>query len=295
MNVLTFVMTILMLLTMMTYARLESYRSNTSAQKQFEIYMKSTEKQIFNSMADKRYKETKVQTAPSKKTGPKSGTSRLSWSSLFNAEERQKEPEKAAYIAETSKKLMMNLFSSFPLFQKHYQENPAVLDHLLFAISKAADELPDDKKIVQTSDLIALDLQDKSLNHLFYSMIKATPIEAITQNGLPLTQDEEDEDQEELASPKGFICLLDHLTVAQKRTRLFLVSKPLLQAIIPDVDGVNAILKLRYEIYRKLVNGQVNPDQASSELKAYLTGHYPFLIDTTFDFRVTKVNPRNYE
>lgn len=291
MNILTFVMTILMLLSMMTYARLETYRSNTTAQKQFEIYMTSTEKQIFSTMAEKRYKQTKVQTGPSKKTTPKSGTPRLSWSILLDPEENQKDPPKAAYIADVSKKLMFNLFASFPLFQKEYKENPAILDLLLATLLKTASELPEEKKITELSDLVALDLQDESLNHLFYTMIKETPIEAV-----PATTSSEAEDEEdELAPAKGTICLLDHITVSPKKTRLYLASKPLLHAILPDPESVNAVLKIRYELYLKVINEQLTADQASGELKAFLTGHYPFLTDAIFDFRVSKTNPRTYE
>jgi len=65
MNVLIFVMTMLMLLSLLTYARLESYRNSQVFQIFFTYYMEKDERGYQNLAAEKLYKKIK---APGKKT-----------------------------------------------------------------------------------------------------------------------------------------------------------------------------------------------------------------------------------
>src|ERR1700722_16850473 len=97
MNILLYVMTILMVLTLMTYARLESYRSSQLFQVVFEHYMRVDERALFNLDAKGQYdtisappksEKTPQTKEPQQVKSPSSP--RISISLLTNQPEREK-------------------------------------------------------------------------------------------------------------------------------------------------------------------------------------------------------------
>lgn len=187
MNILMYVMTILMLLAMITYARLETYRNNAGTQFIFTHYMQKLERAPFNAIEAEWY-DTITSSAPkkertagegqekSRKSIPRSGaTSRLSFYYFVNEKGREKDQKEFLASLAMAKKLLFVLYSEQQFYKNMERERPGFLDEIFTSIMAAVDKLPDDKKITDAKELANLDLGDKKLNEVFYKMLKGIP------------------------------------------------------------------------------------------------------------------------
>lgn len=304
MNVITFVMTMLMLLTMMTYARLESFRAFSTVQAQFEEFMETNERAYINERAEQWYDTTKVNDGIKRDYSSKIGSPRISWYVIINQAVREKNPEHYLLITELSKKLMEHLFKNSEKFQTTLKNHPNILNELFIAIANAADKLPQEQKIKSSQDLATLDLEDEELNQLFYNMQKGIYVEkpkAATSHD-EVSSDRGDienqisEDLLEYRSHSHSVSLLDYITLRNLKIKLFLSPVPILEAIFEDNNqAIEDIRTLRYNLYRDLMNKHKTKDQATKEFQTELQSRFPFLSDSCYDFSVTKVNPTCYE
>lgn len=304
MNVITFVMTMLILLTMMTYARLESFRAFSTVQAQFEEFMKTNERAYINQRAEQWYDTTKVNDGAKRDYSSKIGSPRISWYVIINQAVREKNPEHYQLITDLSKKLMQHLFENSEKFQATLKNNPNILNELLIAIANAADKLPQDQKIKSSQDLSTLNLEDEELNQFFYNMQKGIYVEK-TKTTASLDEASSDrgdienqtsEDLLEYCSDSHCLSLLDYITLRNLKIKLFLSPLPLLKAIFEDnTQAIEDIQILRYRLYRDVMNKHKTKNQATQEFQTELQSRFPFLTDNSYDFSVTKVNPTYYE
>lgn len=304
MNILMFVMTMLMLLTMITYARLESFRAFSTVQAQFEKFMETNEREYTNNQAEKWYDTTKVNAGLKRNYSPKVGSPRISWYVIINQAVREKNPDHYQLISDLSKKLIIHLFRDSEKFQNALKKNHELLDELLVAIANAAAKLPADKKIKISEDLSTLDLENEELNQLFYDLLKGIYIEK-KANATSIKESQKDrgdqedqalEDALEYRSESHRVSLLDYLTIRNLKIKLFLAPPPILESILDVSDQeVQDIQSFRNDLYRDVMNKHKTKEEATKEFQQELQSRFPFLSDTCYDFSVTKVNPKNYE
>lgn len=314
MNILLFVMTMLMLLTSLTYARLENFRSHSLLQVQFENYIQNTERSIFNEKAVNLYEKTPVKSkvkGDAADKAPKSNASpRISWHMVVNADARQKDPEAFQRIMELNRKLFLVLYKDQPFFIKAQDDRPNIIDEMIMAIMHAAENPPSGLTLKKTADLANLDLGDALLNDLTYKVFKGLPRapeppkkqvqETVVQETVVLApgdlEEQVKEDSDEFKSDIGYDSLLDYITLRPTKIRLYLAPKVLLLAIVEDETIVNEILELRYNLYREMMNKSKTARQkATDSFKSAVTSRIANLDEALFDFSVTKVNPKDYE
>lgn len=308
MNILVFVMTILMLLASLTYARLENFRSQSLLKAQFENYIKTVERRVFNEAAKHMYDKVKVRSRVTQKNESQktNATPRLSWYLIVNASARENDPEMFQKIVDLSKQLLFILYSQQKFFIEAQEERPNVLEELIMAFMDAADQQQlKGKKLKEAANLANWEFSDPLLNEFAYKIFKGLPkLEEAPKQVDDLvvktvTADEEEqarEDAEEFKSDIGYESFLDYITLKSKKIRLFLASKPLLLAIVGDEVIVNEILELRYNLYRAMINTEkMAPQKARENFKSAVTSRVANLDEALFDFTITKVNPKDYE
>lgn len=269
MNVLMFTMTMLLLIATMTYAKLTSLKMLHFSKIQFEQYIEQNERTFLNEEAKVKYDNTHItaheSTLPRQ---PKTGTSKLSLAILFDADEREKDPSKLKDVIDLSKKLILNLYSKEIAIQKHLETSPDILDRFFLSLMKEFDKR--NEKIKTIEELASIDFHDEALNEFSYELFK-------THTG---TKD---------------YSFLDHLTLQKQKTRLFLASKELLQAIFNQNSSiVSEVLEKRELLYKQAKKDKKN-EAASAEFKEFMTNLSPYLNPNLFDLSVTRTNPKNYE
>ena len=283
MQVLLFVMTILMLMSIMTYGRLESFRNLAGAQGEFKRYMKVTERKFLNEQAQKRYTSitaSQDEEVEKKEQQKNPATSKITFRFFINREEREKNEAMRDQFLLIAKNLMTFLYQSQEFFQEIANERPDFLNELLFALMKATEN----RTLNKPKDLSTVDLGDPKLHYVFYKMLAGTP--------------EFEKDIVNFKPTVGYFSLLDFITIKpnKSRIRVYLASPQVLMAIFGDVGTVKEILAERYRLYRA-VKKEIMTKEEASELfmSLFMEERLPGIENTLLDFGVSKTNPKTYE
>lgn len=285
MTVLPFVMTMLMLLSIMTYARIESYRDLAGLKAQFEWFMQTNERRYNNNVNDDKYT---MQNASKNKKGDDSGAkqkeeekacSRIPFYLFLNKQQRESKHEIYDQHTNLAKLLMHRLYSDAPFYLEAEEKYPDFLDAILTHLMKAAEKLPKGQTITSSADLASIDLGDQPLNDIFYRMLKGTP----------------DIDLQDEA--ETYPSLIDYVTVKNKtKVRVFLAPHEILMTIYDNPELVKEIQETRQDLYKKVKDESLTKEQASAELeKQFGNKQQHGISENILDFKVTKTNPKDYE
>lgn len=321
MNILLYVMTMLMLLTLLTYTRIESYRSFAVVEKQFVIYMEEKERDFVNSKAEELYKKTSVKAPktstpepePNKpKPEPTSpGTGRLSIYPLIHSNDREANPEAFSKTLELTKKLIVRLYQSQPFYQEIEEKRPHFVDDLLHELVNGVEKLPPEKAITKITDLANFKFEnDPELDLAFYEMLKEIPKNAqkvkeksvigkrLYNESLEQEEPYEEPQAEVLESqPKDReFSLMDYLTLkANSKVRVYLASRVLLLAIYEDPIFVEQILEARNALYARIKNNPEEKKELSEKFAEQFKRGQALHYESLLDFSVTGTNPKGYE
>ncbi|HEV8052740.1 MAG TPA: hypothetical protein VGP47_09605 [Parachlamydiaceae bacterium] len=323
MNVLIFVMTMLMLLSLMTYARLETYRSSQTFQIIFKNYMQEDERGYINLQADKVYESIVVTEKENKDDKKKpaakknDASPRIGIGLLFNPdrEAKGKDWEQTKVLL---KNLMRKLYSEQPFYKKLEAQRPNFVDDLVKSITQTVDELPKDVKPKHAVGLANLKLPDPLLDRVLYKMLHGASYmnvlneeqkkvaeqkgfvikERLSNKEIETASSDEvsGDDIDEFKSPEGYFSLLDFVNSGSKpKIRVYLAPKEVLQAIFNDKATVNSIIEERQRLYQ-----QTDADGAIEQLSESFKNQFMKLKDSsiedeTLNFSISKTNPKYYK
>jgi hypothetical protein len=294
MNVLLFVMSMLMILTLLTYARLDSYRSQSGLQGEFVRYMQELERTYMNQGEDEAYKAFKVNP---KKSDPKSGqtrsSGRINWTPLLYG---KSEDPQYAQIFDLSRRLVQFLYQDNMAVQEMLLQRPLYFEEIIGELQRIVPSLQDHYKIKKIQDLGNLQISD-GLDAIFYYMLKgcSLPWEAPSSSTAfdVVVEGEDGEDEEEMILGQGQTSLLRYISLRnQSQINVYITSKELLMAIYESQETVENLLNMRFDLYRSTQNKTLTVEQASDELKKHFSSaHFEGLLE----YKVTGSNPRDYE
>lgn len=313
MNILLFTTSMILLLTALTYARLETYRSFSIVQGEFNYYMAHAERGMINQTAKNWYTNSAATRSPNKERssqGKGRALSRLSLAAFIDSKKQGAYQQELPQLTALAKKLISTLYKDQRFFQDFEQKRPDFVSALLSGLM-IADSLPKEQKLMRTSDLANLNLQDVELNTVFYLMLQGTLTAEKEEQQEPLkygngcdfqgeSGEEEDEAQEsgkseEVNSPQGTYSLLDFITLQEAaKVRVYLAPRPLLMAIFDDAATVSALIEARCHLYRAVINKTLNSEQATQNFRSQFLPSSKGFDETILDFSVTKTNPRHY-
>lgn len=311
MNVLLFVTCFLLILSTLTYAKIDSFRYFMSTQAQFEFYMHQLENAYTNKAAEKWYETTianKHSAGPAPRGSPPTSSSpRLSFKILIDTEMQAKNPIAYAHALTWAKTLMQNLYGKYAFYQEAVKKRPSFADELLARLNQAVEELPPQLRPKSASELANLVLGDE-FDEIFYLMLKGNPtptsrkekqaakneLSYIAEGGP--AEDEQDIAQAALerVNSDGYDSLLNYITLQNTtKVRVFLAPREVLRAIFGQAEIAQSIIQTRYECYQSVMRGEL-PESATKQFQinfeGYMQGHDAELLD----FRVSKTNPLKY-
>jgi len=290
MNVLLFVMTMLMLLATMTYARLDSFRTSSASQAQFVGYMKNIEREYINAAAAEKYDNihvTQKEKTDSKKEQAIAACSRISFFPLFGEKVPQKDQPIFLKTFRVMKSLINFLYGEKAFFQELYKKRSNFVEELLVQMMKAYEALPKDKKIKDVKGLANLDLKDKELQDAFYRMLKGDQD--------TLEQKTEANDGEPFNVKEGYLSLRDFTTMKKKdKIRVYLASPIVLMALFADESAVQAIKDRRLQLYKDVKGEVLTPQEAQVELRNFVFGVASNVDEALLNFEVSKTDPKKY-
>jgi hypothetical protein len=316
-NILIFVMTMLMLLSLMTYARLETYRDSQAFQNVFKHYMEKEERGYINTQADTIYQRIEY---TKEKKSPKEGEQKKSPKPPANAKprvgikllidsNRDKQEKEWSQTQILLKNLIKTLYGKQPFYKKIEDERPFFIDDMIREVAQTIDDLPKDKKPKKASDLSNLRLPDPQLDDVLYKMLHgalydtvilstdtrepSTPQEPILESGSEGGDDPSD--AEEYRSSEGYYSLLDFVTIGfPPKIRVYLASEEVLRSAFPD-STVSTILEERQRLFQRAKDDEDIGELNESFKNQFLRMKEPSVDDESLDFSVTKVNPKYYK
>lgn len=320
MNILLFVTTMLMLLTLMTYAKLDSFRNAQVFQVLYEHYSEKDERGHINLAAEKTYEKIKIAPKADKQPGkedkpgkednkekaPKAtGTARISLAAFKTRSLRDSKPQEWQQSKLLLKNLMTTLYKDQPFFIEMEHKRPQFLDEMLNGLASAADALPKEKKWLKVQDIANLSLGDPDLDHILYLMSKGAPYKEVVkdtpQPKAESTNEESDDatetpSTEEFKSPKGYYSLFDFVTMnPSQKVRVYLAPKEVLKSIYHSDEMVNEIISERRELYLQAKNGGDSAALTKALESRFDGARDPAISKETLDYTVTKTDPKKYE
>jgi hypothetical protein len=310
MNVLIFVVTMVMLLSLMTYSRLDSYRNSQTYQVIFKHFMEKDERGYINVRGRKTYEDIKVKEGEENGDGKKKSkkvdaSPSISIALLLDPkrEEKTKEWEQTKILLAS---LMKTLYSNQPFYIELEKEHPGFVNDLIRDLTQTIDALPKETKPKIPQDLGNLRLSDPKLDAALYKMLKgALKLNVVTdeQKNEKATEvivetsvddNEISNKTDEYQSPEGYYSLLDYLTdKPSKQVRVYLAPLNVLLSIFSK-DSVNDIIAVREQLYKQAMAGS-DTDQLSESFKnQFLKLKDAAIDDDTLNFTVNKTNPKKY-
>jgi hypothetical protein len=317
MNVLIFVTTILMLLSLMTYARLETYRNSQAFQSIFKHYMQETERGVINGQAQTVYESIVVKEddkkGETKKNPAIDANPRIAIGLLFDPtrDSQVKDWEQTKILL---KNLIETLYDKQPFYQKIHQQRPVFIDELINAIMKTVDDLPAEKKPKKTTDLGNLKLLDPVLDDALYKILHGAPnLNVVTYEQKRVEQQndsnkfseddiattgenvESGQESDTYQSPGGYYSLLDYVTGKKKpKIRIYLAPRNVLLAIFKDETTVDTIINERESLYRQAVDSEKMEPFNESFKNQFEKLRDQAIDPETLNFSVSKTNPKYY-
>lgn len=302
MNILIFVMSMLMIFALLTYARLETYRTTAGIEGEFTHYMESIERKFINASANRLYekisfskKKIEDPKEPTKPTRKSSG--RISLAPLIKgAVDTEKNSRERAELLALLKSLMMVLYGNQKKFQDFLEKNPHFIEQIFEAIPLAIEALPKDKKIKKAADLSNLELGG-GLDEPFYYMLKGCPNGVEKEEVVPLSETsedhaEDDDEAQEYFSDKSYDSLLNFVTLSSNlKINVYIASEPLLLALYGDPAVVNHLMNRRFQLYHSVEHEEISTEEASQKLKAEFQINEE---ENILEYRVTGSDPRRY-
>lgn len=285
MNVLIIVMTFLMVLTLMTYAKLEHFRDRNAIRELFRKEMEMQERRFAIDTAKARYDETPVDTSKkgdieTENKSKEKASSRLSLYIFTNKEAQEKQGDLMEPIKQILKNLIKSLYGENPLFAKKIEGSPEFIDTLVDTLIDHVKKGQEGVALSSGKDLANFDLNDQTLNDITYHMLK----------GKPVPEGEEDRAKE------GYLPLSNFITFKNtEKIRVYLAPKELLEQLFDPGGEVPYIIKSREDLYNQVKNKRMEEKDASKAFESLFRGKQrPYVPDALLDYTVTKSNPKDY-
>jgi hypothetical protein len=299
-----YVATMLMLLVLMTYGRLESFRGFSYIQSEFKQYMEKHEREFINDEAIRQYNDTVAKsTNPTANSDQEKSEARslVMFNLFINKQEREAHPKEFDQLNQITRNLIAYLYGDQPFYKKLEEKRPNFVSEIFQALIRETDGLNEKDKLKKIGELSTVDLRDFELNEVFTSMLKGS-IEL--HEKIPQSENVgiRTEEGRQVFKPnfqpiEGYYSLLDFLTLdkGNYKIRIFLASPQLLMAIFGNPSIVYDILQTRYDLYKAVKSGMDPKEAEKTFLQQYLNQRLSYINSETLDFGVSKTNPRNYE
>jgi hypothetical protein len=287
MSILLYVVTMIMLLAILTYGRLDMYRSEEILRQ----YMQKAERidplEAFNDSQDRLYNETHVSSKENGNGNGKNNTSqstgKLSIATMLHNKEKE---EVQQFQKRMLKEMMIYFYDHDSYFQDLTHERPQLYEEIIDRIIESVKEKKEENQALKKiQELANLDLKDPQLNMAYYKMLigGGTNPEKISSK----------EDQEQKIN-EGYPSLLDYLTLkGNGKIRLWLAPKPILILLFGEVSTAEEAIQFRRELYKDVEQERIEKNSAEEIfIGAFQSRIRSDLPSDMIDFSVSKSNPK---
>lgn len=320
MNILIFVMTLILLLSTLTYARLDIFFKSHLRAKEWVILTQMSERSAYNqimkkSVPKKKQTEEKKGKPPEKEEKSPSeskatpGYGKISYSWFLDKSFREKNKEAFPLVLDVLRKVIHETYQKQPFFRQLSERRADFVDQMIHEVIAVSESYNGQKnvkyKIKDFQDLFYAQWNDPELREAFAYMVQEGLVyKRPEKQDVTLFQNENEgkvskelnELNESQASEnisevrKGFQSLRNYFNKFQNtKVRVFLAPEELLLAFYSDPKIVEKIVMARNRLYKEVCHGRTAED-ATQEFEREFT---IAAFEPILDFTVTKTNPKN--
>lgn len=286
MNVLVTVIAYLMLLTMLTFLRIEEYRQFMGFKQQFVERFEQRAGNSYFKRAKEQYDRMTVSRGGTKKESEAKDASSAKIPMQFFVDRKKgaEDPELTRQYRSLMKRLMMQQYAAEPFFISAVEERPGLLDDLMVKIEESAAQLPMKERIKKPQELANLDLQDPLLNEVLYKMLRGNVTREERRRGVK----------------GGYLSLTDFLSGGKEtKIRVYLAPREILLALFEEPDLVEEIVQMRLQIWKQLngmKEGKNGKEAVSEQFRQFIESRSPMGVNPRMvSYGVSKTDPRKYE
>lgn len=273
MQVLLFVFSILMAMSLMTYQRVAGFRELSALRHEYSCYMENVEHYAFNEAQIAQYEAHKGKGSSKNESDKAIQASRyLNIQSLFEGSEKEKNFQTQYNLLS---KLIVILYSKKPFYREMEIKRPDFVRELLNTMIQAGKTR--EPKISHQKTLANLELHDAALQDIYAKMLSGN--NESKKGGCGAGTEEDDYDS-----------LLNYLRV--KKTvnpiRIQLAPKALLLAIYEDPALVDNMLNDINRLRQSVESNKEKKTEASLEFERLYKDRLPRDLDPSlFNFSIT--------
>jgi len=271
MNILTLILCMLMIFSILTYGRMESFRNFTLIQKDFEEAMEGQERAKLSKAMRKIYEDsTASQRASSPGKQMAKGCSKINFRLFVNKDFRKANATFLDNYRNIAKRLMENVFGQRKSLQADLELRPDLFDAILLYLQNIGDNPDTMISSIQVAKLKTLSFDDITLRNGFLTMCE----------GFKTSKGRE-------------VSLLDFITLTANKgpqIHVYLAPREILFALFGDETIVREIQAMRKELYKDL--DKENQAELSQTFKeTFLLQRLPDVPEEILDFTVTGTRP----
>lgn len=268
MQILLFVMTMLLLLSAITYAKMDNYRTMVLFRNRFEAYSLARNNKLEHDFYHSLYEKEKMTSKGSQGEGNKAeGTAYISLNPLQTGKDSE-------FTKQILKELITHLYEKQTFYQDLIKVRPNLAGDIVEAMTKGIKER--DKSFKKVEELANIDLNDPILSEGYYKMLK----------GFTLPSKDND-------SQEGYPSLTCYLSLnGSSKIRVYLAPRAILELLFTDPGTVTEVMTMRKKIYNDLKADRIKDEEANAlfadSFANSLNAHIP---PDKVDFATSKTDP----
>lgn len=276
MNVLPLILALVLMLSVLTVERLEKLKNQAIVQKEYQVFLQMSERQVFNKRQKKLFEKSDKD------------IKQLSFRFFIDSKARDRDANITKQYRMLNIELMKVLYGEAAFFKDLEQKRNNFLEELLTAIEKASEAAPE-KMIKRVKDIARLDLDDPELQKAFYHMLKGT----VTREKMQEIIKDDKQDIHPDIKEKSYVSLFNFINYegasANPRIEIQKAPREILKAIFISDEIVEAIMTKRQELASN------NDSGASAAFQMeFCDKRRPGLDDKLLDFKITSGEKKDY-
>lgn len=272
MNILPLILALVLMLSVLTVEKLEKFKNQTIVQREYQIFLKMGERQVFNKRQRRLYGDSER------------SLRQLSFRFIYDKKARDRDANAAKQYRVLILELMKIVYGEAAFFKDLEQKRPNFLEELLSAIERSSEEAAE-KTIKRIQDIARLNLEDPELQDAFYHMLKGT---------VSREKKEEMKNGGKAIKEKAYLSLFTFINDegVNKNPRIVIQRAPreILKAVFGSDEIVEAIILKRNEL-------AANKDSGSEETfrSEFNDKRKPGLDDKLLDFSISEGSKSDYD
>lgn len=303
MNILLFVMTLLLVMSSISYQALNRYQNGAMIRRTWDKTMRVDTICQYNAIVEAEYEHLRKndggrssgaegESSKADEEPGAEGASKIDFRFITDPKYPEFHPKEFPLMQEVLERLILSLYADMNFLKELLQRRPQVVIELFDALRKVNADLPEKQRYNSIKKLIKMPLKDPELETLRYELLRNSPV---SSKMMELLNFKPAGEKDSGASDCIEVSLKDFLIEKRKKKiRVYLAPRAILYAVFQDMDAVEQVVAYRLGLYREVSRKEEPRDagDATKDFREYCTSFAGINdLEPILDFAVTTTKP----